>query len=170
MASKGNGRGLPATCSGPKPGDFLLGSLESRAAARSMLDGLAGKDCICFPPDELPDLELKAEIEAARAIRCPLHGERFSKLAPAIYRAPRSVRPVHLQPESWLAWHSPQYLKALRASFPPDRWPATELTEPDGAVLFVLKDGSEIHRIGPAPEIYDYDTGEPCGRADHADH
>ena len=93
MASKGNGRGLPATCSGPKPSDSLLGSLESRAAARSMLDGLAGKDCICFPPDELPDLELKAEIEAARVIPCPLHGERFSKLVPAIYRAPRSVRP-----------------------------------------------------------------------------
>ena len=38
-------------------------------------------------PDELPDLELKAEIEAARAIRCPLHGERFSKLAPKIYHS-----------------------------------------------------------------------------------
>ena len=87
MASQGNGRGLAATCSGPKPGDFPLGSLESRAAARAMLDGLAGKDCNCFPADEPPDLELKAEIEAARAIRCPLHGERFSKLAPKIYHS-----------------------------------------------------------------------------------
>jgi hypothetical protein len=129
-----------------------------------MLDGLAGKDCICFPPDEPPDLELKAEIEAARAARCPLHGERFSKLAPAIYRAPRSVRPVHLHPESWLAQYSPQYLKALRASFPPDRWPATELIEADGTVRFVLKDGSEIHRIGPPTDVYDYETGKLIGR------
>jgi hypothetical protein len=129
-----------------------------------MLDGLAGKDCICFPPDEPPDLELKAEIEAARAIRCPLHGERFSKLAPKIYRAPRSVRPAHLQPESWSAWHSPQYLKALRASFPPDRWPASEVTEPDGTVRFVLKDGTEIHQIGEATVVYDYGTGKLIGR------
>ena len=29
---------LPATDSGPKPGDFPVGSLESRAAARTMLE------------------------------------------------------------------------------------------------------------------------------------
>ena len=63
-----------------------------------------------------------------------------------------------------MAWHSPQYLKALRASFPPDHWPATELTEPDGTVLFVLKDGSEIHRIEPSTDVYDYDTGKLIGR------
>ena len=79
MASQGNGRGLAATCSGPKPSDFPLGSLESRAAARSMLDGLAGKDCICFPPDELPDLELKAEIEAARATSLPAARRAFQQ-------------------------------------------------------------------------------------------
>jgi hypothetical protein len=38
---------------------------------------------------------------------------------------------------------------------PADRWPATEITEPDGAVRFVLKDGAEIHRIGPPTEVYD---------------
>src|ERR1035438_10785469 len=37
-------------------------------------------DCICFPPDEPSHLELKAEIEAAKAVHCPRHGERFSKL------------------------------------------------------------------------------------------
>lgn len=32
MANKGSERQLPATHSGPKPGDYPLGSVESRAA------------------------------------------------------------------------------------------------------------------------------------------
>src|SRR5208283_6136949 len=43
--------------------------------------------CVCFPSGEPPDLGLKAEIEAAKAVRCPIHGPRFSKLAPTIYVA-----------------------------------------------------------------------------------
>jgi len=74
-----------------------------------------------------------------------------------------TVTPVHLQPESWFAWHSPQYRKALRASFPPDRWPATEVTDPDGSLRFVLKDETEIHRIGILAEVYDYQTGKLVG-------
>jgi hypothetical protein len=66
-----------------------------------------------------------------------------------------------------LAWHSKQYLKALRASFPPDRWPATEVEDADGAVRFVLKDGTEIHRLPPPDLVYDYKTGEPYGRIGH---
>jgi len=31
-------------------------------------------------------------------------------------------------------------------------------------VRFVLKDGVEIHRIGPPPEVYDYHTGKLVGR------
>jgi len=42
---------------------------------------------------------------------------------------------------------------------PPDRWPATEITESDGTLRFVLKDGTEIHRIGILAEVYDYQTG-----------
>lgn len=41
---------------------------------------------------------------------------------------------------------------------------ATEITEPDGSVRFVLKDGTAIYRIPPPPELYDYDTGKPLGR------
>jgi hypothetical protein len=52
--------------------------------------------------------------------------------------------------------HSPQYIKAMEASFPPDRWPATEITESDETVRFVLKDGEEIHRIEPPVEVYGY--------------
>ena len=48
-----------------------------------------------------------------------------------------------------LTSHSPQYVKAMDASFPQDRWPATKIVEPDGAVRFVLKDGTEIHRMAP---------------------
>jgi hypothetical protein len=128
-----------------------------------MLHGRAGRDCTCFPVDEPPQLELKAEIEAAKAVRCPLHGERFSKLAPTIYYSPDFITPEHLQPDNWLAWHSPQYHKALRASFPPDRWPATEVTECDGSLRFILKDGTEIHRTGPPQEVYDYQTGKLVG-------
>jgi len=75
---------------------------------------------------------LEAEVEAAKAVPCPLHGERFSKLALSIFGSPDFILPVHLQPESWLACRSPQYRKALKASFPPDRWPASKVTEPDG--------------------------------------
>ena len=51
----------------------------------------------------------------------------------------------------------------MGASFPPDRWPAQEIVEPDGAVRLVLKDGTEIHRISPPSLIYDLATGKPCG-------
>ena len=67
------------------------------------------------------------------------------------------------QPESSLAWRLPQYRKALKASFPPDRWPATEITESDDSVRCVLKDGTEIHRIGILAEVYDYQTGKLVG-------
>ena len=65
-----------------------------------------------------------------------------------------------------LDWRSPQYLRALKASFPPDLWPATEIADPDGTVRFVLRDGTEIHRIGPPTEAFDYETGKLIGRVD----
>ena len=133
---------------------------QSRAAARAMLDGTAGRDCICFRPDEPPHLELRAEIEAAKAVKCPLHGEKFTRLAPTIYRAMKI--PQHLDP-AWRKWRSPQYIKAMDASFPPDRWPAQEIVEPDDSVRFVLKDGTEIYRLPPPEPVYDYASGELAG-------
>jgi hypothetical protein len=38
MANKGNHKSLSATVPGPRPGDYPLGSLQSRAAARAMLE------------------------------------------------------------------------------------------------------------------------------------
>ena len=119
-----------------------------------MLDTLPARQCICFPPDEPPDLALKAEIEAAEAVRCPIHGNRFSALAPTIFIAAQYRKPTHLNPARW-KWRSPQYIKAMDASFPPDRWPAQEIVEPDGEVRFVLKDATVIHRISQPPVVYD---------------
>jgi hypothetical protein len=120
-------------------------------------------DCICFPPHEPPDLVLQAEIEAATAVRCPIHGARFSRLAPMIYVAAQYRQPAHLHPER-RKWRSPQYIKAMDASFPPDRWPAQKFVDPDYGMRFVLKDATEIHRISPPVLIYDLATGKPCGR------
>ena len=117
------------------------------------------KDCICFPADEPPLLELKAEIESAKAVLCPVHGVRFRDFGAAIYRV--IWIPPHLTPQHW-SWHSPQYIKAMKASFPPDRWPATRFQDADGTVRYVLKDGLEILRHDPE-EVFDYETGELCG-------
>jgi len=51
----------------------------------------------------------------------------------------------------------------MDASFPPDRWPAKKIVEPDGTVRFVLKDGTEIHRLSPPEPVYDYTSGELAG-------
>ena len=57
-------------------------------------------------------------------------------------------------------------MKAMDASFPPDRWPAQEIVDPGDGVRFVLKDGTEIHRISQPSLVYDLDTGKPCRRID----
>jgi hypothetical protein len=121
---------------------------------------IAEADCICFPRKELPRVELRAEMEAVAAVSCPIHGKRFKHFADTVYRAIRV--PPHLDPH-WRTCHSPQYVKAMDASFPPDRWPATKIVEPDGAVRFVLKDGTEIHRLPPPEPVYDYNSGEIIG-------
>jgi hypothetical protein len=110
-------------------------------------------ECICFPPEEPPAVALAVEREAVAAVTCRIHGKRFQDFAGTIYRS--ICLPTHLDP-SWRTWHSPQYVKAMDASFPPDRWPATKIVESDGTARFVLKDGTEIHRLAPPPEILEY--------------
>jgi hypothetical protein len=117
-------------------------------------------ECICFPPEEPPYVELRVEREAVAAVSCPIHGKRFEKFAGNVYRP--VYLPTHLDPK-WRTRHSPQYIRAMDASFPPDRWPATKMVEPDGAVRFVLKDGTEIHRLPPPEPVYDYNSGEIIG-------
>ena len=118
-------------------------------------------DCICFPANEPPRLLLPAERDAVSGVLCPIHGQRFSSFAgPLIYG--EIILPLHLDPR-WRTRHSPQYVKAMDASFPSDRWPTTTIVEPDGSVRFVLKDGTELYR-SPSPEpVYDYNSGEIIG-------
>jgi hypothetical protein len=112
-------------------------------------------DCICFPLNEPPKLLLQAEREAASGVLCPIHGQRFSSFAGPLIYGEIIPLPTHLD-LSWRSRYSPQYVKAMDASFPSDRWPATKIVEPDGAVRFVLKDGTEIHRVAPPRVILEY--------------
>ena len=50
----------------------------------------------------------------------------------------------------------------MDVSFPSDRWPATEVTEPDGTLRFVLEDATEISWVEPTP-VYNYNSGELVG-------
>ena len=110
--------------------------------------------CICFPPNEPPKLRLQAERDAVSGVLCPIHGQRFTRFAgPLIYG--EIILPLH-QNLHWRTRHSPQFVKAMDASFPSDRWPPTEIVEPDGTVRLVLKDGTQIHRTAPPPEILEY--------------
>ena len=71
------------------PGDFPIGSPESRAAARLRLQGIGGMEkgspvCICFPEDEQPFFG-RGEERIAASVKCPLHGERFKPTAFDVY-------------------------------------------------------------------------------------
>ena len=105
----------------PRPGDYPLGSQQSRAAARLRLQSISdvSKDsaaCICFPddPEEQPFFQTNEDQERAANVQCPLHGKRFE---------PR----YHIYVASWrwkrelkYRWPrlSAQYHKAWAASFP----------------------------------------------------
>jgi hypothetical protein len=104
-----------------RPGDFPIGSPESRAAVRLWLQGIGGSgegspDCICFLEDEQPFFGDPDEERAAASVKCPLHGERFSQPIFHVYVAEwcRESEPLRRQRLS------PQYQKAWDASFPSD--------------------------------------------------
>src|SRR6202162_3138351 len=61
------------------PGDFPIGSMQSRAAARLRLQkigevGKGSSECICFPEDEQPFFRTSEERDLAEGVQCPLHG------------------------------------------------------------------------------------------------
>ena len=104
------------------------------------------EQCICFPQNEPPNITYRAEVEIAAAVLCPLHGQRFRHIAAdgfSVYRA-AWLRGPDPAPE-WLS-ASPQYVKAMLASFPAEQWPAEERYEysPERKVILVLRDGTEI--------------------------
>jgi len=149
LSPKNNGEILGATVL--RPGDFPLGSPESRVAARIRLQriGVLGErpsDCICFPENEQPFFGFPVEQEIAARVKCSLHGDRF--------------RPMfHLYVPKWrrenekkVRWFrlSEQYHKAWSAGFPPDLWPAVEEETEDRRVFLRLKDGTKLLAYEPA--------------------
>jgi hypothetical protein len=110
------------------------------------------EECICFPEDEPPKFAWRAEADIAAAATCPLHGQRFSRVADIIhvYR-PRWFRERNPNfeetSEDGLFFGSPQYVKAMRASLPPSQWPVNDERyefSPERKVFLVLRDGTEI--------------------------
>jgi hypothetical protein len=109
--------------------------------------------CICFPPGEPPAFHWVAEVETAAAVCCPLHGVRFHEInTPVIYQA-KWLRPSDYATVDW-PYHSPQYSKAWRASFPPNLWPADERwqLQPERTATLILRDGTELPSGGWADE------------------
>jgi hypothetical protein len=97
-------------------------------------------ECICFPQNEDPTFVFAIEVEIAKRLRCPLHGERFRPRA-FIYASEwlREKRQAAL----W-THRSEQYRKAWFAGFPQHLWPAVEEENHDGQIFLVLKDGSRL--------------------------
>jgi hypothetical protein len=65
------------------PGDFPIGSMQSRAAARLRLQktaavGKGSSECICFPEHEQPFFRTSEERDLVAGVQCPLHGKRFT--------------------------------------------------------------------------------------------
>ena len=109
--------------------------------------------CICFPPGEPPAFHWVAEIETAAAVRCPLHGVRFDAIEkPVVYEA-KWHQPEDYATVDW-PYHSAQYSKAWRASFPPGLWPADERWQfqPERTATLILRDGTELPFGGWADE------------------
>lgn len=137
-----------------------LKKLEQTRAEQKTSEGVWEEACICFPPDEPPELEFMAEAEIAASVLCPLHGVRFHAIQQrlVIYRAkwlrrPRDYATVDYATVNWPN-HSPQYSKAWRASFPPDLWPAkvSFQFQSEPTATLILRDGTEISSGGPANE------------------
>lgn len=140
LSVKNNAESQGATVLGP--GDFPIGSPESRAAARFRLQGIGGMEkgspaCICFPENEQPFFYSVSEERIADAVKCPLHGDRFKTPYFHLYVANwyRKREPLRLIQKS------PQYQKAWAASFPTDLWPA-EGVKVNGRSMLRLKDGT----------------------------
>jgi hypothetical protein len=141
LSRKNNDEILGATFLGP--GDFPLGSPQSRMAARIRLQrvGVAGEgpsDCICFPKREQPFFGFPIEGDIAFAVKCPLHGDRFAWPRFFVYVS-KWVRVniwSHLKSN-----HGAQYQKVWHAGFPPELWPAEEVVV-NGKYALRLKDGT----------------------------
>ena len=111
-----------------------------RAEQAAKADERFLSDCICFPANEQPVVGFPIELEVAALVKCPLHGDRFKHPRFFIYVS-KWFR--HKLPSLRQTHHSEQYLKAWRAGFPEDLWPAKQELTTDGLFL-ILKDGSRL--------------------------
>jgi len=103
------------------PGDFPIGSPESRAAARLQLQGRSvtgavSSACLCFPEDEQPFFCSPSEEQVAARVKCPLHGIRFTRPVPHIYVSRWRMEKELERRQTFSA----QARKAWAASFSPD--------------------------------------------------
>ncbi len=93
--------------------DARLKRLESALTAKVATD--FPEDCTCFPDDEQPDFRSSAESGYAEKVLCQLHGKRYKSVVKRhLYQAARFYR---LDFELGWPTRSPQYQKAIRASF-----------------------------------------------------
>jgi hypothetical protein len=96
-----------------------------------------------------------------KALKCPLHGERFIPPRYQVY-----VSKWLREKRSQLLWthHSEQYRKAWFATFPADLWPAQEVIEQEVTFL-QLKDGRKLrpYKLSSADTVPE----EPVQRGDN---
>jgi hypothetical protein len=102
--------------------------LEDAAGSHSAVQNERfAEECICFPEDEPPKFAWQVEADIAAAVTCSLHGQRFSRVADIIHvyrpRWARELQPDYEETSSdGLFFGSPQYVKAMRVSLPPERF------------------------------------------------
>jgi hypothetical protein len=118
-----------------------IGRAEESLKAQSLFSA----DCICFPEKERPSFGFPIEMEIARKVQCPLHGERFKPLF-HIY-VPKWLRERSM--EHLDRFHSEQYRKAWFAGFPPNLWPAEEEESEEGRIFLKLKNGTRLLAYEP---------------------
>lgn len=146
--------------------------LEKRLANLADAAPQLHPDCICFLKGQRPMFGFPILQETAFVVKCPVHGDRFEPsvscyvaqwLREKLYRC--STNPE----SSFLRWRAnpKQYIKAYRASFPPDLFPGheeIEKLEPTHWKIFLhLLDGTRLQvaefqfygrgDIRPDPEI-----------------
>jgi hypothetical protein len=104
----------PATQQGPKPGDFVLGSAESRAAARAIVQWLAEKDGP-QPGDIFIDLGFLAPKRAAEVYRL-IHSAKASKASKG------TPDRIPGEPKMWLKFPEGFDPDSLPEGAPPLTW------------------------------------------------
>lgn len=103
-------------------------------------------ECLCFPKEEQPRFPFPIMQDIAAAVKCPLHGERFTQQG-SIYTS--VWRRQRVQAEIGL--HSEQYQLAWAASFPSTLWPAEE-PQIGGKTHLRLGDGTVLSTDGGLQE------------------